>query len=340
MQISFVRDVEDFSSLSDAWNRLLERAATNVPFLRHEYLKAWWFTLGGGEWESGELWIGVGQDDHGALQGIAPLFLSRTPEGEQVLMLMGTVEISDYLDIIAPMEKTHIFVEALFAELGEKGVVGWDVLDLYNIPEASPSLQALEAAAQKRGWSITRELLQPCPVVTLDGTWEDYLARLEKKQRHELRRKIRRAEARPGGVRWQIIGPDDDLEKAIETFMSLMAFHPAKDDFLTAEMSIHFPLMMRMAHANGWLHLSFLEVDGEAAVGYLNFDYLNRLWVYNSGMDPAYISLSPGWVLLGYLIQWAIENGRGEIDFMRGDEKYKYQLGGVDRRIVRLKISR
>jgi CelD/BcsL family acetyltransferase involved in cellulose biosynthesis len=62
--------------------------------------------------------------------------------------------------------------------------------------------------------------------------------------------------------------------------------------------------------------------------------------VYNSGLNPAYLSLSPGWVLLSHLIQWAIENDRKEFDFLRGDEKYKYRFGGVDRYIARLTISR
>ena len=42
-----------------------------------------------------------------------------------------------------------------------------------------------------------REQEDVCPVVTLpaDGDWDDYLGTLDKKARHEIRRKIRRAEA-------------------------------------------------------------------------------------------------------------------------------------------------
>jgi CelD/BcsL family acetyltransferase involved in cellulose biosynthesis len=72
----------------------------------------------------------------------------------------------------------------------------------------------------------------------------------------------------------------------------------------------------------------------------MHFDYGNRIWVYNSGINPAYLDLSPGWVLLGRTIQWGIENGREALDFMRGDEIYKYRLGGVDRNVLRLLISR
>jgi len=43
---------------------------------------------------------------------------------------------------------------------------------------------------------------------------------------------------------------------------------------------------------------------------------------------------------MAHLIRWAIDHGRTEVDFLRGDEDYKYRLGGVDRHIVRLTIER
>ena len=50
------------------------------------------------------------------------------------------------------------------------------------------------------------------------------------------------------------------------------------------------------------------------------------------------MELSPGWVLLAYVIQWCCENGRYEFDFMRGDEEYKYRFGGVSRHVMRAKV--
>jgi CelD/BcsL family acetyltransferase involved in cellulose biosynthesis len=44
---------------------------------------------------------------------------------------------------------------------------------------------------------------------------------------------------------------------------------------------------------------------------------------------------SPGWVLLSYLIEWAIENSREKVDFMRGSESYKYKFGAVDTSLYR-----
>ena len=53
----------------------------------------------------------------------------------------------------------------------------------------------------------------------------------------------------------------------------------------------------------------------------------------------AHMELSPGWVLLGHVIQWCCENGRYEFDFMRGDEEYKYRFGGVNRFVMRARVK-
>jgi CelD/BcsL family acetyltransferase involved in cellulose biosynthesis len=105
-------------------------------------------------------------------------------------------------------------------------------------------------------------------------------------------------------------------------------------------MRAQFVDTLRAAAENDWLQLSFLEVNGEKAAAYLSFDFGNRLYVYNSAIDARFNALSAGWVLLGHLLQWAIENRRAAFDFLRGGEDYKYRFGGVAGKIYRVQISR
>lgn len=340
MQLTIVEDEYELDGLAQPWNRLLSRSASDLPFLRHEYQRVWWSTRGGGEWPGARLWTVIASDETGELTGIAPLFFAPTREGRPGLMMIGSIEISDYLDLIVPDQAAQAFGEALLESLSSHGPAGWEVLDLYNLPEDSPSLGALEEAAQRRGWKARRERLQPCPVIALPKDYETYIGRLEKKQRHELRRKIRRAEAYPDGVTWRIVGPDDDPLTVTETFLTLMANDPHKQGFLTNAMREQFLRSVEAAQANGWLQLAFLEIAGRPAAGYLNFDYGDRIWVYNSGVNPDLLWLSPGMVLLAYLIEWAIQHGRRAFDFLRGGEDYKYRFGGVDRWVYRLTLER
>ena len=129
------------------------------------------------------------------------------------------------------------------------------------------------------------------------------------------------------------------LEDDMEDFLELMAQDEEKRVFLSPLMRDQMKSTMRCAFQGGCLQLAFLEVGGQKAAAYLNFDYLNRIWVYNSGLDRSYMQYSPGWVLLGHLIKWATDNGREEFDFMRGDEDYKYKFGAVDRFVMRVTID-
>jgi len=339
MQLHMVRDFNELDALAHEWNELLDTSASHVPFLRYEYLSAWWRTLGGGEWDHGELYVVIGRTDVGHLCGVAPLFLTKNLDGQKALMLLGSIEISDYLDFIARPDDLSAFVSALLDHLTGPDAPPWDALDLYNILEDSPTLRVLKEAANQRGLDCSLEKLQHCPYIPLPGDWETYLAGIDKKQRHEIRRKIRRAEAFDHPVRWYIVEDRNDLDAEIGALLGLMAQDPEKQAFLTNVMRSQMQAALRASFDAGWLQLAFLEVAGEKAAGYLNFDFGNHIWVYNSGIDFNYGSLSPGWVLLGYLLQWANENKRQAFDFMRGDESYKYRFGGIDRFVVRAKIS-
>jgi CelD/BcsL family acetyltransferase involved in cellulose biosynthesis len=331
---------KDFSEIEPGeWNDLLSESITNTPFLRHEYLSAWWSTRGGGEWpeEAKLALISAREDDR--LIGIAPLFLTEH-EGEQALMLLGSIEISDYLDLIVCEEDLSRFLSGLMDFLASDSLPAWSRLDWYNLLDDSPSLAALETESTKRSWELTSEPFRPALYVPLPGDFEEYLMNIDKKQRHEIRRKIRRAAGDFREIRWYIVENESTLDDEIDALLALMANDHHKEDFLTEVMRTQMRESVHAAFQAGWLQLVFLEVNDKKAAGYLNFDYGNRIWVYNSGLDFDYGDLSPGWVLLGYLLQWANEHGREEFDFMRGDERYKYKFGGVKRDVMRVQVTR
>jgi CelD/BcsL family acetyltransferase involved in cellulose biosynthesis len=339
MKFTLHQNFSTLLPLAVDWNAILAESAVNVPFLRFEYLSAWWSTRGGGEWPESELRVITAHQD-GRLVGIAPLFANRKRDENPDLLLLGSIEISDYLDIIARPSDLPVFLTGLLDFLAQPGMPDWQMLDLHNLPEGSPALPILGAEAEKRSWNFSQERTYHAPSIPLPGDFETYLAGIDKKQRHEIRRKMRRAEESGRAVRWYIVEDGASLEMEVEAFLQLMAQDPDKAAFLTPSMREHMHLACRAAFEHGWLQLAFLEADGQKAAGYLNFDYMNRIWVYNSGLDRRFMDLSAGWVLLGDLLQWANENKRSEFDFMRGNEDYKYRFGGVDKYLVRAKVIR
>jgi CelD/BcsL family acetyltransferase involved in cellulose biosynthesis len=328
---------KDFSSLdAEQWNALLAESITDVPFLRYEYLSSWWNTRGGGEWSASELVLVSARRD-GRLAGIAPLFAAEY-DGASALLLAGSIEISDYLDLIVRGQDMAPFLSGLLDFLAASAPADWSRLDWYNLPESSPTLSALRAESARRGWAYREEIYRPTPTIALNGDYEAYLASIDKKQRHEIRRKQRRAEER--GARWYHVEAGADVEPEIDALLSLMEDDRDKAGFLKPAMRDQMRASIRAAHEHGWLWLAFLEIDGRKAAAALNFDYRNRIWGYNSGVDRAFLEYSPGWVLLAYTLQWAAEHGRSEFDFMRGGEAYKYRFGAFNRHVMRVQASR
>jgi len=344
IEIEAVRSEERWGSLAEPWNKLLDKSITDVPFLRHEFLFSWWQHRGGGEWASEEsmaegLYVLIGRNDTGEMVGALPLFLSKNRAGKISLILMGSVEIADFLDALALPELVGEFWEAVLDHLASPNAPEWDSVELFNLLENSPSLESLSAAAKKIGLEYLEEKLQPAPSIPLPGDFETYLENLDGRYRRELVRKIRNAQRYFIPVQIERVEGKDELAQAMEDFFAMMLEEPEKARFLTAPMRVQMLEIVQAAADHGWLDLRFLLVGRERAAGYLNFIYGNQVWVYNSARAGKFSSISPGIALMGMLIEEAIQDGLTAFDLMRGDEDYKYQLGGLDRWVVKVTLS-
>jgi len=226
MDFELHTDFKSLAPLAGPWDALLGESVTDAPFLRFEYLRGWWQTLGGGEWSQAELAVVTAHEGE-RLVGVAPLFQATNRDGQPALMLLGSIEISDYLDVIVRPADLSRFLAGLFDFLAARGDWGGRVLDWYNLPEASPTLAALEAESVKRGWDFIREVYQPAPYISLPADFETYLAGIDKKQRHEIRRKLRRAAESAIPVRWYLVTDEATLESEMEGLFVLMIQDPS-----------------------------------------------------------------------------------------------------------------
>lgn len=339
MHITTITDAAEWPTWAERWNALLAESHLQTPFLTYEFQYAWWQHKGGGEWPDAELCILLALDEDEQLLGIAPLF-SAVQAGERLLLPIGSHEIADFLDLIVRPADHAAFSTALLEHLGGPDAPDFARLDFYNLLDDSASLGHLQAAAEAAGWSFDKDVLQPSPLIEIPDTFAEYLERLEGGDARELRRKLRRAARYAVPVAIEIVTSDHlELEQALTDFFGLMGQEADKAAFLSAPMMAQMDTIARAAAAGGWLQLAFLKVGNERVAAYLNFDFANRIWAYNSGFANQYADLSPGWLLMAEQIDWCIENDRQVFDFMRGDEEYKYRFGGVDRFVVKATLT-
>lgn len=334
LQIQVHQSDQVFSDLEVEWNALAQVSDANLIFLTWEWQSTWWRA-----YHPGALWLLSVRSDAGELLAIAPWFIQTNAEQERVVRTIGCVDVTDYLSILIHQEHQTAVYEALAQFLIEQQGVAFDVLDFCNIPETASLLEGFRAALEAVGLSVSVKEQDVCPVIELPDSFADYVQNLDKKQRHELRRKMRKIDGLGDGVEWYIVDDRHDLATETAHFLALMrSASEEKASFLENEQHVaFFEAMVPLMFEKGWLQMAFIKLEDAYAAAYLNFVYNNEVLVYNSGLDiEVSKTLSPGIALLGYLIRHAIENGHKRFDFLRGDEQYKYHMGGQDTRVMNL----
>ena len=229
----------------------------------------------------------------------------------------------------------------------------WDVIDLRRLRGDDPALPALEAAfrrhADDHGWNVRVEQEDVCPVLALpdlrgDEGWEAYLARLDRKARHEIRRKIRRAQE-VGDISFSLAPLDAG---SVDQFIALHqarwgdeGLFPHTEGGERSRLFIHRLAELEAADRDdAQLQLGQVRVGDRLIFATVAFDDGTTTYFYNAGMDPTARELSPGVTGTAAYLRDRIDAGRRRFDFLRGDEPYKYEWGAENEPVHRVLITR
>jgi CelD/BcsL family acetyltransferase involved in cellulose biosynthesis len=319
---------EPLESVSADWAELCGHTGIGWPFLQPAWLRVWLET----QPVRGRLLLLCARDGS-ELAGIVPLL----QDGED-LSFAGDSDICDYMDVIAGPSSHAALLEAAFQHLES---IAWSRLTLWGLREDSPTLAALPAIAERHGFGLEQEEEAVCPRVTLPPTWDGYLLTLSKKDRHELRRKIRRMTEAGGQAREYALSEPAEIRRAMPDFFRLhRESRQDKAEFMTPAMERFFLEMTNALAAQDLIRLYFLEIDESRVAAVLGFNCGDEIWLYNSGFDPEFSGASVGLVSKALVLRQAIEDGKNCYDFLRGSEPYKYDLGGRDLKVYRVTLTR
>jgi hypothetical protein len=231
--------------------------------------------------------------------------------------LLGGEEVADRLDVLGDNPQ-------MWSQL-RKEAHSW------GGPVRFPNLGPDAFALRHRQDTDILERTDRSPFVQLPSDFQTYLGNLERKSRHELKRKLARAQRQCDGLALV-----EGLEQ-IETFLRLhRTSRPEKRDFMQDGMESFFLDLGRSLEQAGMLSLRTLMSGGTPLASVFEIRFAGVLHLYNSGYDPAHAALSPGLVLIARCLEHACREGLREYDFLRGSERYKYDLGGRDRPVCRL----
>lgn len=295
-------------------------------FVLPTWMQVWWQVFGAGA----EAFIRTVRQGEKII-GIAPLMLK-----EKTAFFIGNTDVCDYLDfVVAPGLETDFF-NALLDDLKKNGV---SHLDLKHVRPDSTVLTSLADIAAGRGYKVVRTQEEVSLEMDLPSSWDEYLSSLSAKQRHEVRRKLRRL-AEAGDMAYRSIDSGAAIPATMDTFFKMFVeSRQDKADFLTEQRESFFRLLAQTMAGVSLLKLGVLELDTKPVAEIICFDYNNCIYLYNSGYDPEYTSLSAGLLSKVLAIKDSIGKGKNRFDFLKGAEPYKYHLGGREVPLYRCQIT-
>lgn len=203
------------------------------------------------------------------------------------------------------------------------------VFDSLPDEAAAPLLEGLHRA----GIITASQQHEVTAVLDLPGSFDEYLGSLSRKQRHEVRRKMRRFT--------EILGPPrlarQTGPEVVDAFVDLhRRASGEKGTFMTEAMASHFRTLEKEAGAV----MDVLRGDAAEPVAIaFGFEDATTTYLYNSAYDPGVSDASPGIALVVSLIAATIARGHTRFDFLKGDEIYKFRLGARERPLYRLEAT-
>jgi CelD/BcsL family acetyltransferase involved in cellulose biosynthesis len=363
------RPFESFTA--EAWDALAARNPWATPFSSWAFQRAWWDGYGANATDETLAIIASDAPADGSAAPVAIVPLMHRHEVESsdaatrtrlrgdtdadlttvapdaTAIFFGASYHADYATILAAPADLADAADAIAAHLAAADAAAWDVVDLRRLRCGDPTADRLAAALGAReiheGWTLNVEREDVCPVVTLPAglDLDGYLETLGKKARHEIRRKVRRAEA-VGEVRLDdSTDPLGDLEAFIDLHQrrwGAAGLFPPTAGGEQSRVFIH--RLFELAGSDGPVRLTFLTVGGRRIAAGIHLETADGYLYYNAGVDPDARELSPGVVMVHAYVQRAIADGKRRLDFLRGDESYKYEWGAVDEPIQRLLVRR
>jgi len=330
--IQCVRTCAEFNRLAVAWEGLRSQATGSSVFVSHEFLCAWLRSYGSGV----EPFVLVAQAGD-ALVGALPMCIGRTRTGRRGLRFIGD-GYADYSDVLvrgdSPTAADSI-VEALLQHHGE-----WDFAHLRYLDSGSRLLHTLNPGRHP-SWLVDGRIRMRSPYVRIVGEWP---AHVSSRFRRDLKRNRRKLESAHGEVTVSWGTTPAEVSSGLEVLYRLHrlrweSMKGAKSNFSIADTRRrHAGMFIGLAQMHRTL-LATLSVGQRPIAVAVNLVDGDTIYYCQPAFDPEFAAYSPSSLLIAELIDYCDTHGATVLDFLRGDEEYKYRWTDTSRSLSEIWLS-
>jgi CelD/BcsL family acetyltransferase involved in cellulose biosynthesis len=322
-----VTDPARFAAIRPAWQQLWERSGSFI-FQGHDWIAGWLSAMGGRR--DIRLHIALAWDGD-QLRGAMPCAVHRR-SGLRVLSWTAQL-FSDYCDCLAdPACEGDAVISLLWGSLNQFG--RFDLVSLQQLRPDAKCRGFLDRMARDGSRLQYGERSERC--MRVENRWPDgqaFFRSLNKKGRNNHTRGKRILTELAGSVCFRPVEPTEDTGRLLdETLRLKQAWLRANDPgspLLGSDADVLRAILGR-ALQSGLARIFLLECGGRIAAASVNFIYAGRMEAYFTAYDGAFERASPGTILIVEYLRWSFDRGLAHVDFMRGDEAFKYRMANAE----------
>jgi CelD/BcsL family acetyltransferase involved in cellulose biosynthesis len=341
LRVRELRSPDDLDAVREEWDDFVARTGGDISFTV-DWLQAWWTHYG-----AGRSFVALIVRDGDEIAAALPFCVERAWAALLPMRLARIVGADSTLPVFTPAIAPGLEQPVLSLALDRLlGAAGCDAVSLSPLAGDSPVAAAAERAAAAGGHAVLRsDSAGPHTVFALPGSFDEYLSGLGQMPRRDHRRSVRQL-AKAFDVSYRTVSGDEAVAY-VERFMALHTAQweaegrlghfgdwPASADF-TRE------LVRRMA-ATG--RARFYEIAGDGRVLAIEHCFVlgeRCFWRLPArDPDPALRKMGLGRTSAAELFRVLIEDGRTTVEAGPGHYDYKVRLGGEERPLRRVVISR
>lgn len=322
MQTELVTTAERLAEIGLAWDALWNRSNQSV-FQTHGWITAWFRSRQVGD--RARLCVGLCWAED-RLVAVMP-FITRRHRGVRVLE-WAAKDCSDYCDAIVDPDSSVGWraLERVWAAVVT--AIGFDVAYLSHVrPDAA-------VGALFTGWSRQIRLkpghrsARSLQVAGDGASGHGWFRALNKKARNNHTRGMRIVgETGPVTVRVSEAGCEADavLERMIALKQEWLVSSGQKNEILNDDALVLRALIKELSRQKV-LRVFSIHCGETLVAGSLNIVSGTSMQAFFAAYDPVFDRASPGTLVMVEYLTWAFDHGVTEVDFLCGEEQYKFKF--------------
>jgi CelD/BcsL family acetyltransferase involved in cellulose biosynthesis len=325
LRIVEITDWHDAELLRPEWEMLLKASPSTSIFQSWEWVTSWWHAYGNGC----DLCLLVFYDEE-RLVGIAPLYFHGPQHAARIrpraLRVLGDrTGDSASLDVIYVAGTEAPIAESIAVWL-LRNRARWDSFEMESVLEQSRLRAILDDKFKAQGW-IRREYRAPHLFIVLPRSWDEFVARLSRLSRRNVRYARRVLNNKFRSVQARRCQTEEELPYFLESLYKMHSdrwqIADRKGVFTSPARRTFFEQASRRLLRSNRLWFWLLEVDGQPVSMQFSTRLDSKVNAIQTGWNPDFARYSVGLVLWSHVIEEAIREGILILDLGEGENPYK-----------------